>query len=109
MKLLLVSLFLFSCGANAEVAINCKITSQFDLTARPTSAILLNSKDERRCLVFQNQGASTVYIKFGSAHSGTENYALATATSWEPRVVPENSVYFRSASGSVVLTVLEGQ
>lgn len=87
----------------------CRITSQTDFSARPTSASALSETRARKCLVFQNNGASTVYIKFDSAHSGTENYSLASGATWMPIVCPVNAVYIRSAAGTVLTTVLEGK
>lgn len=87
---------------------NCKITSQVDRSATTSSTRVLASNPSRKCLVFQVHGSSTVYIKFGSAHSGTEGISVSNAF-WEPVIIPTGAVYLKSSAGVVTTTVLEGE
>ncbi len=109
MRFLLIALVVFGVElAFAAPTYNCKITSQVDRSASGTSTKFLNSNPNRRCLVFQVHGSSTVYIKFNSAHSGTEGISVSNAF-WEPVVIPTGAVYLKSSAGTVVTTVLEGE
>lgn len=109
MKLLLFLIIIFSVRANAVQGNSCVVTGQADFGATTVSTRALLSSPYRKCLVFQNNGASTVYIKFTSAHTGTENYLLTTGATWQPIIIPTNAVYIKSSAGVVPVTILEGR
>lgn len=87
---------------------NCKVTSQSDVTVTTTSTKFLSSDARRACLIVVNKGAATIYIKFQSAHSGTEGIALAANGTWESLVPPMDAVYMKAASGTVTTAVIAG-
>lgn len=109
MKIILGLLLLFAVRANAVQGNSCVITTQTDFSATTVSTRALLSSPYRKCLVFQNNGASTIYIKFTSAHTGTENYLLGTGATWQPIIIPTNAVYIKSPLGTVPVTILEGR
>lgn len=107
MKLLLGIIVFFA--ASPTFALSCRINAQTDVNATTVSVRILVASSDRKCVVIQNKGSSTVYIKFGSAHSSTEAMQLASGATWEPLVIPVNSVYLKSSAGVVTTTVLEGK
>lgn len=108
MKLILV-LLLVTSFAKAETY-NCTYFTQTDVGATTVSVNFLPIRKDRRCIAIQNHsGASTLYIKFDSAHTGTENLTLGAGSTWEPVVIPVNKIYLRSSAGSVTTTILEGR
>lgn len=92
---------------------NCSYFTQTDVGVTTTSTLMLQKNSMRRCLVFQNHaaaGASGTLIKFGSAHTGTEGYYLAGAsTTWEPIHTPTGAIYMKSTAGGFSTTILEGK
>lgn len=108
MKTILLLLTLLSSSAFAQLN-NCKILTQTALGATTTSVIGLASRSSRRCLIIQNiSAASTIYIKFDSAHTGTEGLNLSAGTIWAPIIVPMNSIYIKGSAGNVSATILSG-
>lgn len=109
MKLLFMFIVLFSVSAFSAGEQNCSIVTQTEFGATTVSVKALNARPYRRCLVFQVKSASTAYIKFGGAHSGTEGISInGASTFWQPVIIPTNSVYIRSSAGAVPVTILEG-
>jgi len=92
---------------------NCKVTSQQELTATVTSTRVLAAKAMRRCLVISNKGFSTrnLWVNFDSATAaGTSTGILIPpSTSWEPIIIPTNSIYIRTNAGTEGVNVSEGQ
>ena len=110
MKVILGLIFIFSVSAQAVQGDSCVITTQTDFGATTVSIRALSTSPYRKCLVFQMKGATTAYIKFGSAHTGTEGVAISGAsTFWMPIIVPINSVYIKSSAGTVPVVILEGR
>lgn len=112
MKTLMAVLFFvlalgFVTPAHAQAVLNCKIKTQTDVAVTGTSTLALAANSHRRCLVFQAHGSSTVYIKFGAVHTGTEGISISNAF-WEPAIVPTGSVYLKS-SANISTTVIEGE
>lgn len=106
MKLLLVFLVLFSVSAKAET---CRITYQADVGATTVSVKMRSETHDRKCLIIQNQGSSVIYIKYDTAHTGTENFQLAGGATFAPIIIPVNAIFIKSAAGSVTTTILEGK
>lgn len=86
----------------------CSITTQTEFSATTASAVALAQDGARACLVIMNKGSTSVYIKFDSAHSGTEGILLVANGSWEAANVPINSVYIKSASSTDTVTIWSG-
>lgn len=74
-----------------------------------TSALAVAANSSRAYLIIQNRGGVAVYVKFGSAHSGTEGIELAAGVSYEPYKVPIDSIYLKAASGTPSVTIYEGE
>lgn len=112
MKLLFILSLLFVSAAQAQTY-NCIVTRQTDFGTSTVSHIVLNKNAARRCLIVQNHagsGSSVVYVKFGSAHTGTEGLVVAgNSTTWEAIHVPTGSMYLKAVPGGHSVTVIEGQ
>lgn len=109
MKILLM--LLISSAAFAQTY-NCKVTVQSDVTTSTTSAtgVPLYANASRRCLILENKDAAIkVYVKFGSAHSGTEGLVLQPNARWEAITPPGQSIFLKAASGTPVVGVISGQ
>lgn len=91
-------------------AYNCKITSQADAAVITTSALIIAKQNNRKCLILENKDAAiNVYVKFGSAHSGTEGLLLRANTRWEAMIPPHEDVYLKSASGVPTVGFMAGE
>lgn len=108
-----LSLF-FVVSSLAAETYNCTYTRQQDygVTATSTKAVVANAR--RRCLIIQNKatsGASTVLIKFGSAHTGIEGFFLpGNSTVFMPIPAPIGSIYLKAIpAGGFSTTVIEGE
>lgn len=110
MKFILFALVLLPLGAMAQTY-NCNFTTQQDYTATGSSVNILSKNKNRRCLVIRNNGSTTVLVKFDSAHSALENFKITSGSTWEPVVIPVNSIYIKSINSGLPtnITVLEGQ
>lgn len=106
MKLLIIFCLLISATALAEV---CRIQTQQDFSASTVSIQARPESRSRKCLVYQNNGLSTVYIRYTSAHTGTENFTMASGSRWDPIIIPVNAIFIKSAAGVVPVTIIEGQ
>lgn len=105
MKLLLTVLILFSGLAGASID-TVDIKTQTVVSATTTSTLALATNKDRRYLLIQNNGAVTVYVKFGSAHSGTEGVWIVAGGNYEPYKAPLESIYLKSASGTADVTII---
>jgi len=101
----LTAMLISSAGANAA---QCTIVTQTEFSATTASALALAKSNGRLCLIVQNKGATNVYVKFDSSHTGTEGIVLVPNGSWEPSSVPNNAIYIKSASGTDTVTIEEG-
>lgn len=91
-------------------AYNCKITSQADAPIITTSALIIAKQNNRKCLIIDNKDSGiNVYVKFGSAHSGTEGLLLRANTRWEAMVPPHEDVYIKAASGTPTVGFMAGE
>lgn len=84
------------------------IKTQTTANASGTSTLLLAENRSRNYILIQNRGATNVYIKFNSAHSGTEGIEIVAGGNWEPPEAPKNAIYMKSASGTPSITTIEG-
>lgn len=113
MRSLLLLIAIFTADPAFAQFYNCGITTQTDLGFTTVSTLALAKNKDRKCLIFQNHaaaGSSVVYIKFNSAHTGTEGFVLAGAsTTWEPIHVPIGDVYMKSVPGGYSVTIIEGR
>lgn len=101
---MIVLLFSFRVFA-APTAVDIK--TQTVVTATTTSTVALAENKERRYLLIQNNGAVTVYVKFGAAHSGTEGVWIIAGGNYEPFQAPLESIYVKSASSTAAVTIIE--
>lgn len=85
------------------------ITSRATVSVTGTSAQCVAQNIGRKYLLMQNNGASAIYVKPASAHSGTEGIVIApSGGAWEPINVPIDAFYCKSASGTDSTEVVEG-
>lgn len=79
-------------------------------TATGTSTKVLNQNGLRTYLIIINNSSTvTMYVKFGSAQTGTEGVAIPPLGNYEPIKAPSNSVYIDTASSTAAYTMIEGQ
>jgi len=81
------------------------------MTATTTSTLALAADTQRKYLIIQNRGASgsaTVYVKFGSAHTGTEGIEIVPGGNYEPYWAPYNSVYIESSTSTQQVQIYSG-
>lgn len=79
-------------------------------TATTSSAKKLNWNSLRTYLIILNTGSTnTMYVKFGSAQSGTEGIPILPNNGYyEPVEAPSNSVYIVTGSSTTTYTIIEG-
>lgn len=95
--------------ANAQTY-NCTWTTAKDITASMASTSYLAKNASRRCLILENKDSSVnVYVRIGSAHIGTEGVVLRANSRWESIIPAIGAVYFKAASATAVVSVIEGQ
>lgn len=79
-------------------------------TATSTSTKVLNQNNLRSYLIIINNSSTvTLYVKFGSAQSGTEGVTIPPLGNYEPFKAPANSVYLDTASSTAAYTIIQGQ
>lgn len=105
MRLLVFVLFIASFSAYGRFAVNNQLTG----TATTVSVKVLDPNSNRKYFLFQNIGAASASVKFGSAHSGSEGVWVPSGGSYEPLDPPIDSVYIKTAVGGSAYTILEGK
>lgn len=85
-----------------------KLRTQATFTATTTSTKILNGSSYRTYLMMINNGANSVAVKVGSAHTGFEGVVIPSGGYYEPFVAPSDSIYLISTSGTSAVFVLEG-
>jgi hypothetical protein len=70
-----------------------------------TSTKFLDNDKEREYVFIQNIGASAIYVKFNSAHTGSEGITLAQNERYEPSVIPMGEVWMKSSAGAMNVNV----
>lgn len=88
---------------------SAKVTTQTEFSASTTSAVALDSDNQRHYLLVVNKGTDVVYLKFDSLSTGTDGIPLPAGAVYEPWVVPTNSLYIKAASGTQTVLVLVGK
>lgn len=106
MKFLFSFFLIFAIGL--PVFANTKIVTQTTASASGTSTKILDARTTRNYLLFQNNGATNIYLKFDAIHSGTEGIVVIAGGVWEPIEVPRNSIWIKAASATPSYTILEG-
>lgn len=96
--------------AAPSFALNGKfgLSTQSIVTATTVSAVGLAANSRRAYLLIQNQGAVTVTVTIGGAQAASEGIQIVAGGSWEPIVVPLDSIAFKSASSTAAVSVVEG-
>lgn len=81
-----------------------------EITLSTTSTQVLPINTARNYLLIQNNDANiNIYVKFVSAHTGSQIFILIPAGgNYEPEVVPIDAIFLKSASGAPVATVISG-
>lgn len=108
MKFLILFLLPFAVQAQTY---NCRVLTQTQFNATTLSTVAIAENRSRRCLMVQNMGDSTIIVKFGSSHSGNEGVMISSKSTWQPIIIPVNSLYLKSFSTSpgVNATIIEGK
>jgi hypothetical protein len=107
MKKLLASLFAIIAVSAAQAGVDVQSLTSF--TATTTSTVALAQNTQRKYLLVQNRGAVSVYLKFDSAHSGTEGITVSAGGNYtEACSAPTDSIFIRSDSSTALVTVYEG-
>lgn len=108
MKRFLLGLFFvsFLCLAVSD---RTSLVSKSEVSVTTSSTLILAANLNRNYLLIQNRGSASIYVKFGSAHSGGEVFVeIAAGGFYEPTRVSGEAVYMKSASGTQSVTVLAG-
>jgi hypothetical protein len=102
-KFLVLFILLISFNSMATVV------SRTEGTATGTSAQAIAADSERKYFLIQNKGSETIYLKFDSAHSGTEGIVIPAGGNYEPVKAPLNSVWLKSSTGSQSYVIFHGR
>lgn len=108
MKVLLGIVFLFLATYSPDIFGVTVAKSQTELTATTTSTKYLENNSLRNYLLIVNKGSVTIYVKFGSASTGTDGVPIVAGGNYEPFEAPIDSVYIKSSSGSQPVLIFEG-
>ena len=80
-----------------------------DVTATTTSTLLAAGNTNRNYFFIQNKSAaSTIYIKYKSAHTALEGIKLAAGESFEPYAPSRDAIYIVCAAGTATVCWMEG-
>ena len=106
MKILITFILLF---AHSALAVNLNNTAVTLTTASvSSSALALAANANRKYLLIQNNGTSSIYVKFGSTISTTEGITLAAGGNYEPIIPPIGAIYMKASTGTQTVTIYEG-
>lgn len=100
---LVLSLFLYNAFPTLALAADLPVATlqtYVGVTATTTAAQALPYQAGRKYLLIQNKGAVQVVLTWNGAGSGTEGIAIPAGGSWEPVVIPVNSLWVKSASST---------
>jgi hypothetical protein len=106
MRALFFLLFIFPLLA---LSAPISIQDQVEVTATTTSTLAVSADKFRNYLLIQNKGSVGVYVKFGSASTGTEGVYIIAGGNYEPFQSPTSAVYVKSASSTSDLTIITGR
>ncbi len=106
MKFLVLLLTLFTLNAPAN---NILFGPPVAGTATVTSTQVMAKNSLRTYLIILNTGSNSMYVKFGSAQSGTEGILIPAGWNYEPDLAPSNSVWVVTASSTTSYTIMQGQ
>lgn len=105
-KILLI--LLISSFANAHDKVCRVLTHASYIINSGESTYLVEAKD-RRCLMIENKGVTTVLVKFGGASVASEGISIAAGTMWSPEIIPTNIIRMKSVGSSATVTVVDGK
>lgn len=108
-KLALVLLVLLFAGAVSANDGPINLQTQSDVSVTTTSAAHVSASSSRRYLLIQNKGSTSIYVKFGSAHSASEGIEIIAGGNFESLKPPIDAIYLKSASGTQTVAVLTGK
>lgn len=97
-----------SVQADESVPGNVGSTYQVTSTLSTVSLNILARNINRKYLLIQNQGASTVNLKLGSVQSGSEGIALTAGSSYSPNPPIVDAIWAKNGAGVVNLYIIEG-
>lgn len=102
---------------------NCTVTTQSDLNITGNTTLSLAANSARRCLSIQNKlivgnAASTLEVKYlpsgmtssSTSFTGVQGLKIASTDGvYMPIILPINAIYLKATSGTVPVTIIEGQ
>ena len=89
-------------------ASNCVYAPPLNLTVGTTAVNVLPLNKKRSYLFIENNGAGTAYLNPDSAPASGAGIPIPSGYAYEPLVVPINSLYMVSGSGTNAITIQEG-
>ncbi len=78
------------------------------VTATTASTQWVAPNQSRGYLLIQNNGATNIIVKFGSTISASEGTVIQPGGSYEPSVMPIESVWIKTASSTDSVAITEG-
>lgn len=84
------------------------LKTQTTAAVNGTSSLVLAANTYRNYLLLVNRGATTIYVKFNAAHTGTEGVPIPSGGNYEPPNPPAEAVYAVTAGAAESLFVTEG-
>ena len=101
-------IFILFCALTIKASAYDLFGPPVTVTVTSTSTQELAQDNLRAYLLIVNNGAVPVYVKFGSAQTGTEGVAIPAGGNYEPYHAPANSVWMDTASSTASCTIIQG-
>lgn len=102
--LMLLSSSVFATSADRKFNIKQYVSGN----ATTVSTKILDGYTDRCYLSIVNAGVDSIYVKIGSAHSGTEGMKIPVNGYWEPSIVPVGSLYVKVGASTSAFELTEG-
>lgn len=87
---------------------NCALVASTEGTATTTSTKILDYNGARTYFFIQNKGSNNIYIKFGSTQGAAQGLLIGSGASFEPSVVPVDSIWLMSDAATSAYCAVEG-
>lgn len=99
-----ISLSAFATSADRKFNIKQYISGN----ATTVSTKILDGFTDRCYLSIVNSGVDSIYVKVGSAHSGTEGMRIHANGYWEPSIIPVGSLFVKVGTSTSAFQLTEG-
>jgi hypothetical protein len=104
-----IFLFLFFCSQAFAVSDIFGVLSQGQATATTSASQILSQNLNRKYLIIQNTGSTTVTVNLGVAQSGGAGIQIIAGGNYEPVHTPTDSIWIQSTSSTDVINYIEGE